>query len=627
MVSLLERNSSCPHTFFNNNVAVRPMYLHEVRKVNDQLKDQLEGSGLNPVLAKILASRGLTIEEYESQSLGSLPHPSLLKGVHEAAQTMASAIINKKKIVVSSDFDVDGATSAAIAVRGMRMIAESMGHDPSRFEELIDFIVPNRFEFGYGLSKEIVDHIKREKDPYLIVTVDNGQSSIEGVLRAKELGMRTVVTDHHLPGDQSPDADAIVNPNQHGCNFPSKNIAGCGVIFYTLIYMRSMLMENGYIAKENKPRLDKLFDLLALGTVADVVKLDKVNRTFVDEGLRRIRAGFMNEGIRALFKICGKDPSFAVASDFGFGLGPRLNAAGRLADMTVGIKCLLTNSAFEAERLAGTLNEMNVQRKEIESEMKQKAEVDVQEFSFNTNKKGMVVAKEGFHHGVIGIIASRIKEQTYRPTIVFAPEEGTNILRGSGRSIEGVHLRDVIDLVNKRLPSGAIVKFGGHAMACGLSLVDSHLDAFTQQFERALSEMADPSVFNEVVMTDGAIDASLITVPTASSLEGFIWGQGFPPPLFSDTFEVLSQKILKEKHSKFVLQKDGKTFEALRWNSTETLTKNANLAFRVELNRFRDEVRVQLIVDRVLLQANPDANLKPSLSGPSPRKRVSSFGL
>lgn len=603
------------------------MYLHEVRKADERLVNQLESSGLNPVLSKILASRGLSLDEYESQTLGSLPHPSLLKNVHEAAQTIASALINKRKIVVSSDFDVDGATSAAIAVRGMRMIAESMGQDPESFSERIDFIVPNRFEFGYGLSKEIVDHIKQEKDPYLIVTVDNGQSSIEGVLRAKELGIRTVVTDHHLPGEHSPEADAIVNPNQHGCMFPSKNIAGCGVIFYTLIYMRSMLMANGYISQDRKPRLDKLFDLLALGTVADVVKLDKVNRTFVDEGLRRIRSGFMSEGVRALFKVCGKNPEFATASDFGFGLGPRLNAAGRLSDMTIGIKCLLTDSTFEAERLAGTLNEMNVQRKEIEAEMKQKAEIDIQEFSFNPSKRGMIVSKQGFHHGVIGIIASRIKEQTYRPTIVFAPEEGTNILRGSGRSIEGVHLRDVIDLVNKRLPAGAIVKFGGHAMACGLSLVDRHLEAFSEQFELVLHEMADPSVFDEVISTDGSIDASLITVPLAESLEGFVWGQGFPPPLFSDTFEVLSQKILKEKHSKFLLQKDGKTFEALRWNSTETLTKKANLAFRVELNRFRDEMRVQLIVDRVLLHPNPDAETRPSLSGAGPRKRVSSFGL
>lgn len=603
------------------------MSQHQIRPFDEDLRNTLETAGFNPLVARVLASRGVSLEEATSQNIKHLLNPAGLKGIHEACEIIATSLLNREKIVISSDFDVDGATAAAIGVRGLQMILASMEVDPDIAKQQVDFVVPNRFTHGYGLGVEIVELIKAEKNPALILTVDNGISSIDGVRRAKELGMRVVVTDHHLPGDETPDADAIVNPNQRGCSFQSKNLAGCGVMFYTLIYLRSMLIENGYIEQENSPRLDRLFDLVALGTVADVVKLDLNNRILVEQGLNRIRNGFMNEGVRALFKVAGKDPSKAVVSDFGFALGPRINSAGRLADMTVGIRLLLSDSAFEAERLAQTLHEMNVQRKKIEGDMKKEAEVSIQDFKFKPERNGIVVCSRNFHHGVIGITASRIKEQVYRPTIVFAPEDDPTLLRGSGRSIEGVHLRDVIDLVSKRMPSDAVVRFGGHGMAAGLVIRANYLGEFEEAFDKAIGDLSDPSVLKEVILTDGEIESSLINTETASSLSSMIWGQGFLPPVFSDTFNVKDQKILKEKHTKLFLEKDGKMFDAILWNSVEVLPPRVNLSYRIEVNTFKGDSKVQLMIDRILMNPNPKAEKTIAVEATKNKKRTSNFTI
>lgn len=585
------------------------MYLHKVREPSHQVYNELTNLGINPSVARILASRGVDpASVMEIGKPASLLPPAGLKGIHKAASIIAGALMKGQKIVVVGDYDCDGATATAIAIRGLRLIAQAMGKNEDEMKSKIDFCVPNRFEFGYGLSPEIVKFVKDGYNPDLIITVDNGISSVEGVSMAHSLGIKVVVTDHHLPGDHIPDADAIVNPNQPGCEFPSKAMAGCGVMFYVLLYLRSLLRENDLL-KETPPRLEGLLDIVALGTVADVVKLDENNRTLVSMGLKRIRGGAMSEGVRALFNVAGKDPSKATPQDFGFGLGPRLNAAGRLADMSLGIQCLITEDSFEAARLAASLNEINLNRKAIESEMRSEAESAIQDFKMDERKFGMVVAREGWHHGVIGIIASRIKDAVYRPTIVLAPEEGTPYYRGSGRSIPGVHLRDVLDLVSKRMPPGSVPKFGGHAMAAGMTILATHLEEFEKHFDAAVEEMGDPGCFAEIVETDGGLNTSEIDKKLVENLSSQVWGQGFPPPLFSDTFLVKSQQILKEKHTKLLLEKDGRTFNAVMWNYTGLLKGRVNFSYRVESDDFRGGDAIQLMIDKILLNANPEVSV------------------
>lgn len=592
------------------------MHQHQVRTVNPEKERELLRHGMPSIVAKILAARDINEDWFAHPGLKGLLPPSSMKGIHEASELIATCLLNDKKITIVGDYDCDGATATAIGIKGLKTICKALGISNEKIEKNITFIVPNRFEFGYGLSPAIVDVVNDQESPNLIITVDNGISSVDGVSRAKSLGMSVVVTDHHLPGEMYPDADAIVNPNQKGCAFKSKNIAGCGVMLYTLIYLNAMLRDNDLYPGE-APRLEPLLDLVALGTIADVVRLDDNNRRLVAAGIERIRIGQMSEGIRALYKVSGADYTRANASDFGFKLGPRLNAAGRLADMSLGIRCLLATSSAEADRLASELDGMNVQRKEIENEMRKEAEDYVQNIKVEHNRKGVVVARDGWHHGVIGIMASRIKEDLYRPTIVMAPEEGTSFYKGSGRSIEGVHLRDVLDLVQKRLPPGAMPKFGGHAMAAGLTLHKDHLEDFSRYFDECIDQLSDPSCFEEMVQTDGSLALNDINESTINALSSHIWGQGFPPPLFSDTFTIRDQKILKDRHSRFVLERDGECFTALKWNSTERLTGKVNIAYKIEKNDY-GKGSIQFIIEKFLVNPNPEQAARAGNTKPKP---------
>lgn len=573
--------------------------IHQVRQPKDETLRGLLAIGLDGLLAKLMAARGVTADLYQKQSLRDLLDPKQLMGVQQASQVLADALEAGARIVVIGDYDCDGATATAVAVRGLRMLLQSLGADSQAAQWHIDFLVPNRFEYGYGLSPEIVQLAAEQFEPDLLVTVDNGIASVTGVEAANELGIGVVVTDHHLPGDSLPDALAIVNPNQVGCQFPSKCIAGVGVMFYVLLALRAELRERGLIDATTQPRLDSLLDLVALGTVADVVKLDANNRILVNHGLQRIRAGKAQPGIYSLFQQAGRDFRQASASDMGFSLGPRLNAAGRLADMTLGIRCLITDDPTEANNLAAELSAMNEQRKRIESTMRKEAFEDIDRFVNEPPLAGVVVANAEWHQGVVGILASRIKEKLYRPTIAMAPGDD-GLWRGSGRSIPGVHLRDVLDLVSKRLPEGAMPKFGGHAMAAGLSLHDEFLTSFKELFAQAVEEFAEGDVLKRTIETDGNLPVEYVTAHAADQLHTQVWGQGFPAPLFCDEFEVVRQAILKQAHTKLWLTRSGKEFVALRWNSTEPLAGQVTLAYRFERDTFSGGEAVQLVIEQVL---------------------------
>ncbi|HEX4879096.1 MAG TPA: single-stranded-DNA-specific exonuclease RecJ, partial [Limnobacter sp.] len=516
--------------------------------------------GLHPLLARLMAARGVAGPSEAEAKLSDLLPPQGLKGIDQAAETLADALEAGARVVVVGDYDCDGATATAVAVRGLRMLLKSLGADDEACAYHINFLVPNRFEYGYGLSPEIVELAATQFEPDLLVTVDNGIASVDGVQAANDLGIGVIVTDHHLPGEQLPEALAIVNPNQPDCTFESKSIAGVGVMFYVLLATRAVLRERGVFDAGNQPRLDTLLDLVALGTVADVVRLDANNRRLVAHGLQRIRAGRAQPGVLALFHEAGRDPRKAVAADMGFALGPRLNAAGRLADMTIGIQALITDDAAQASALAAQLGRMNEERKRIENDMKRDALEDIEQFiQQDKPSAGVVVANPGWHQGVIGILAARIKERLYRPTIALAPGDD-GLWKGSGRSVPGVHLRDVLDLVSKRLPAGSMPKFGGHAMAAGLTLREEAIEPFKALFGQCIEAMYDDSVLTQVVETDGSIPADYIAAHAADLLDTQVWGQGFPPPLICDEFEVLEHRLLKNAHSKYLLRRDGKTF-------------------------------------------------------------------
>jgi single-stranded-DNA-specific exonuclease len=428
----------------------------------------------------------------------------------------------------------------------------------------------------------------------MLITVDNGIASVEGVARANELGMSVLVTDHHLPGDELPAADVIVNPNQPGCDFPSKAIAGCGVMFYVMLALRAELRSRGAFDGREAPNLGNLLDLVALGTVADVVKLDHNNRILVTQGMQRIRAGNMVPGLRALFAAAGREPSQAQSFDLGFALGPRLNAAGRLSDMSLGIECLITDDFARALGLAQQLDAINRERREIEQGMQEDAEAQLAGIDIGESKS-LSLFHPDWHQGVIGIVASRIKERAHRPTIAFARgHEGE--IKGSGRSIAGLHLRDALDLVSKREP-GLIIRFGGHAMAAGLTLLEHDLDRFRAAFERAVADMVEPSALTRTIETDGALEASLMNLNAATLIEAETWGQGFPPPVFSDRFEVRNQRLLKDKHLKLALVKDGASFDAIWFNRAEPLPARVTAAYRLDINEYQGVRRIQLMVE------------------------------
>ena len=545
--------------------------------------EMLRQQGVHPVLARIYAARGLCDARELSSELNSLITPSGLLHIDAAASYLADAIAEKKKLVIVADYDCDGATACAIALRGLRAMGAR-----------VDYIVPNRFEYGYGLTPEIVALTIREKSPDVIVTVDNGIASIDGVAEANRLGIDVVVTDHHLPGDRLPDARVIVNPNQPACGFPSKNLAGVGVMFYVLLALRAELRKRGVFDAQTQPKLDALLDLVALGTVADVVKLDANNRVLVAQGLKRMRAGRMQPGVAALFRAAGREARRATPFDLGFALGPRLNAAGRLADMSLGIECLTTDDEGRAWAIAQQLDTINRERRDIEAEMQDTALLLLDSFEPH-NKTTISVFDESWHQGVIGIVASRLKDKFYRPTITFAPG-GDGLIKGSGRSIAGFHLRDALDLVSKHAPS-VITKFGGHAMAAGLTIRAEAFDAFSEAFEAVGREWLTQNQLERVIETDGPLEEAYFTTQFIELIDSQVWGQGFAPPVFCDEFRVLNQRILKEKHLKLQLEKNGKRFDAIWFSHVEDLPERALIAYRLDANEYNGVTRVQLMVE------------------------------
>ena len=545
----------------------------------------LAAAGIPPVLARIYAARGIASAAELDHSLGALPGFASLLNVDRAANRLAAAIARHERILIVADYDADGATACAVGVRGLRM----MGAE-------VEFLVPNRFEFGYGLTPEIVAVAARH-EPRLIVTVDNGIASVEGVAAAAARGIDVLVTDHHLPGPVLPAPAIIVNPNQPGCPFPSKNIAGVGVMFYVLCAVRARLRDTGAFADRAGPNLGALLDLVALGTVADVVRLDQVNRIFVEQGLARTRSGRAQPGVAALFAVAGRDPSVATASDLGFAAGPRLNAAGRLADMSIGIRCLLAESQAEALPLARELDRLNRERRDIEASMQEEAlaEAETVQALASAEAYTLCVHRPQWHQGVVGIVASRLKDRYHRPVIVFA-NSGDGELRGSGRSIAGFHLRDALDLVAKRAPD-TVRRFGGHAFAAGLSIPADALARFAETFESVARECLPEAALARRLESDGELGPGELTVELCAALRGQVWGQGFAPPTFDGTFDVVAQRIVGDGHAKLTLERDGERYSAIAFRTPETLPPRVRVLYRPELNLWNGRQSVELVVE------------------------------
>lgn len=549
--------------------------------------ESLQNSGYSPLLARLLAARGVRHAQDAELSMKQLLAPTDLRNIAQTAQHISDAIAARHNITIIADYDCDGATACAVAVRGLKLLGA--------LPECVDFLVPNRFDYGYGLSPEIVQLAAHQTPkPDLLITVDNGMASIEGVALANQLGVNVIITDHHLPADTLPDALSIVNPNQVGCGFESKNLAGVGVMFYVLIATRAELRKRGAYADKPEPNLSELLDLVALGTVADVVKLDQNNRILVAQGLQRIRAGKMCAGIAALLKIAGRDAQKASTFDLSFAIGPRLNAAGRLDDMALGIRCLLTDSTSEAEQIANELNDMNNERKQIEKQMREDAEVNLSALKIDAHNSICVVHEE-FHQGVIGIVAGRLKEKYHRPTIVFAPD-GKEFLKGSGRSIAGIHLRDVLDWVDKHAPE-VIVKFGGHAMAAGLTIVATQYELFKNTFEQAVLAMSEPEVFIKQIATDGELVPADMTVENIDAMNAQVWGQGFAPPLFEGVFEIVEQRILKDAHLKLTLRNTQGTYSAIWFFHATELDSPIRCAYQMQRNDWNGKTSVQFLIE------------------------------
>ncbi|MEM1113829.1 MAG: single-stranded-DNA-specific exonuclease RecJ [Pseudomonadota bacterium] len=564
----------------------------------------LERSGLHPLLARVYAGRGVEDAAELNLELGSLLPPATLSGTAEAAQLLAQALAKGERILIVGDFDADGATSTALAVTVLR--ACGAAH--------VDYLVPNRFDFGYGLSPEIVD-IGLQDKPQLIITVDNGISSLSGVRRAADAGVRTLITDHHLPGRDLPEATVIVNPCLPGCHFASKNLAGVGVIFYVMLALRAELRRRNWFAERGlpEPNLGEVLDLVALGTVADVVPLDRNNRILIDAGLRRIRAGRARPGIQALLEISGRRAERLVAADLGFAVGPRLNAAGRLEDMSVGIACLLSEDAAIAAGLAGQLHELNLERRQIEQGMQREAlsllaDLELREPD-DEQPLSYVLYRPGWHQGVVGLLASRIKDRMHRPTIAFA-DAGGGLLKGSARSIPGLHIRDILDAVATR-HAGLVGKFGGHAMAAGLSLEASRLDEFRQALEAEVTLHAGDVRLQAELESDGELEPAEFDMALAETLRlAGPWGQHFPEPLFDGVFELITQRIVGEKHLKMLLRlpDGGLDIDAIAFNIDTGLWPNpgidrVRIVYRLDVNEFRGQRSLQLLVEDLQLSS------------------------
>lgn len=558
----------------------------------------LPGAGIHPLLARVYSGRGISSAAELDLGLARLLPPTSLLNADAAARLLADALAADARLLVVGDFDADGATSSALAVSCLRQLGATQ----------VDYLVPNRFDYGYGLTPEIVE-LAATRQPDLIITVDNGISSIEGVAAARARGIATLITDHHLAGRELPAADVIVNPNQPGCDFPSKNLAGVGVIFYVMLALRAELRQRGWFEGRAEPNLGQYTDLVALGTVADVVPLDHNNRILVAAGLQRIQAGQARPGIAALLEVASRNPRSVVASDLGFAIGPRINAAGRLDDMSIGIECLLSDDAATAARLATQLHQLNQDRRVIEGEMQEealKALAELQWVQEGEAPLAMTLYQSGWHQGVIGILASRIKDRLHRPTIAFADGDAGQI-KGSARSIPGIHIRDILDAVAVRHP-GLISKFGGHAMAAGLSLARDAYDDFAQAFVEEVARHAEDVQLQAVIESDGELSEADFDLELASHLRfAGPWGQHFPEPMFDGTFQVVSQRLVGEKHLKLVLfPADGSVLlDAIAFNIDldtwpDQSIEQVEIAYRLDVNEFRGQRSVQLMIEHIV---------------------------
>jgi single-stranded-DNA-specific exonuclease len=550
----------------------------------------LEQAGIHPLLARLYAARGVLGKDELDDGLARLLPPAGMKGTREAAVLLADAIAQDRRICIVADYDCDGATACTVAVRGLRLLGARQ----------VSYLVPDRVTDGYGLTPSIARRVK-DSGADLLVTVDNGIASVDGVAAANALGLQVLVTDHHLPGPGLPEAAVIVNPNQPGCTFESKSIAGVGVMFYVLLALRAELRERGVFTVQAQPKLDVLLPLVALGTVADVVRLDANNRRLVAQGLKRIRAGQLPCGLASLFAAAARRHQVATTFDFGFALGPRINAAGRLADMTLGIECLLTEDTARGEELARTLDGINRERRDIEGDMREQA-LQIVEALFEEGQEppaAICVFDPDFHEGVVGIVASRIKDKLHRPTFVFAASQAPgkeHELKGSGRSIPGFHLRDALDLVAKRHP-GVLLRFGGHAMAAGCTVAEEHLETFEQALALVAQEWLDAATLLRRLHTDGPLAPQYRRPELVDTLHQEVWGQGFAPPVFSEEMEILSQRLVGEKHLALKLRHQGQPVDGIWFGRTEPLPARATIAFRLDADEWQGVRRVRFLVE------------------------------
>ena len=559
----------------------------------------LQQAGVHPLLAQLYAARGVLSPDELDDGLARLLPPSALHGAAEAAVLLADTMAAGRKICIVADYDCDGATACAVGVRGLRLLGA-----PLNFSS-VSYLVPDRVVDGYGLTAAISERVKAAGAD-LLVTVDNGIASMDGVARAKALGMQVLVTDHHLPALLNgvivlPDADVIVNPNQPACTFESKSIAGVGVMFYVLLALRAELRQRGVFDTASQPKLDALLPLVALGTVADVVKLDPNNRRLVAQGLKRIRAGALQAGISGLFVAAGRQANVATAFDFGFALGPRINAAGRLSDMTLGIECLLTDDLGRGEELAKMLDSINRERRDIEAGMREQAELaaDAMIDEDEAPPPAIAIFDPDFHEGVVGIVASRIKDKMHRPTFVFAASQAPgkeHELKGSGRSIPGFHLRDALDLVAKRHP-GVLLRFGGHAMAAGCTIDEENFDTFEQALQEVAHEWLDAGTLTRRLDTDGPLAPEYRRTDVVDTLHTAVWGQGFAAPTFSEELEVVSQRLVGEKHLALKLKHHGQPVDGIWFGRTESLPAKVTLAFRLDADEWQGVRRVRFLVE------------------------------
>jgi single-stranded-DNA-specific exonuclease len=568
-----------------------------VRDVPPRAAWALEQTGVHPLLARLYAARGVSTKEQLDDGLALLLPPSSLKGAADAAMLLADAIAQNKRLCIVADYDCDGATACAVGIRGLRLLGAKH----------VSYIVPDRVVDGYGLTAPISQRVK-DSGADVLITVDNGIASLEGVATAKLLGLQVLVTDHHLPAVvdgaiKLPEADVIVNPNQPDCTFESKSIAGVGVMFYVLLALRSELRARGAFTLQNQPKLDNLLPLVALGTVADVVKLDSNNRKLVSQGLKRIRTGVLYAGVASLFVASGRKSPVATSFDFGFALGPRINAAGRLSDMTLGIECLLTDDPSRADELARILDGINRQRRELEGGMREQAFV-MAESLFQEDEDAppaISVFDPDFHEGVVGIVASRLKDKLHRPSFVFAKSGAVGKeaeLKGSGRSIVGFHLRDALDLVAKRHP-GVLLRFGGHAMAAGCTILAERFAEFEAALSQVAAEWLDDEALTRTINTDGPVDPNYLRLDLIDMLDREVWGQGFAAPTFSEEVEVLSQRIVGQNHLSLKLKHQGKPIDAMWFGHTDQLPSRVKLAFRLDAAEWNGRRTIKFLIEGV----------------------------